>query len=83
MGKITKFDHRGKTLTAKKAANGQVFANVTGEWADVYEMLIAINRSVASILLQNSNTPEVTAQSVIGAANVGVQMAIDDAGRTE
>lgn len=67
---------KGKSfIKAEKLPDGQVKTNIDGAGGTVLELLNAINRSVALIMLQAGNTPQTTAQTIAQVAGAGYSMA--------
>ena len=67
-----------KEITAKKLAEGQVLTQISGNGADVLQMLAMLQRSVAIILMENGESPETARITLLQAMEIGLNMAIKD-----
>ena len=55
--------------------DGQVQTNIDASGSTILELLNALNRSVALIMLQAGNTPQTTAQTITQVAGAGYSLA--------
>ena len=67
-----------KEITAKKLAEGQVLTQISGNGADVLQMLAMLQRSVAIILMGNGASPTTAAVTLLQAMEMGLDMAVKD-----
>ena len=67
-----------KEITAKKLAEGQVLTQISGNGADVLQMLAMLQRSVAIILMENGASPTTAAATLLQAMEMGLDMAVKD-----
>lgn len=67
-----------KEITAKKLAEGQVLTQISGNGADVLQMLAMLQRSVAIILMENGASPTTAADTLLQAMEMGLDMAVKD-----